>query len=158
MAKIKIPETVLDDDHADFDATISKQADKARRISDIEHSYDGVYSYYTITNSKLPFNLAQYIVSKGGDVLEWPLFIEISDKGDVVPSVLPNSTYLDDDEVEQSHTWNTWIKSTSTFYEADGRTFIGTNANDGTDLDFSNLITLVDDLVFPQNLPAQEEE
>jgi hypothetical protein len=111
---------------------------------------DKEYVIYTADNNKLPLQVADLISSKGVIIKELPLFIEIENKDD-------NNAFGILDEEQNVLTWLQWKLSNHTFYEADNRIFIGTNAHTGEDMDWADLLTVRDSLVLPQDLPAITE-
>lgn len=52
----------------------------------------------------------QLIASKGGETFDRPAWVVIpsANMGDDVPAYIPHSTYTDEFEVEQNHTWTTY--------------------------------------------------
>lgn len=57
----------------------------------------------------------------GGDLEGLPLWYEVADLDAEVPASLPNRTYLDSDEAEQVHTWNTYYAGQWSPVEHDGK-------------------------------------
>ena len=105
-----------------------------------EPSADRVTVTYRIDNDKLPLEIADLITSKGCEITNFPLFIEIDSKES--PSLI------------EGLNWIEWAGANDTFYEGDGRIFIGTNANTGEDMDWNDLQAVRSKLVRPEDLPT----
>lgn len=110
----------------------------------------GLNVNYEFDGKLLPLAVAKQIKDVAVSIKNYPLFIEIADKDDVVPEGVFGSTN-DDGE---SHTWSTWKKPNHNFLEIDGRIFIGTNAHTHEDLDFEYLVDVLDELVHPTEIQA----
>lgn len=151
MANIIIPQVAIDSNQTLAGLAINAVTKGAK----VQADNDNVV--YGVSDDKLPMSAAQLVVSVGGDVTDWALWFEIQNKTNEVPSDLPNATYTDEENVEIAHTWETWKKSNHTFYEADDRILIGTNANSGTHLNFSEIISQIDNLVLAKDLPKVNE-
>lgn len=106
---------------------------------------DRTYVIYTADNDKLPLNVADLISSKGVLIKEFPLFIEIENKTDNCPFL-------------ESGTWEDWKLDNHTFYQADDRIFIGTNAGSNSDMDFADLTPVRSQLKLPSELPVNNLE
>jgi len=112
---------------------------------------------YNIENEFFTLDYAKLVVSKGGEVQNFPLFIEIDAESDEVDSGLIGSTITDEEEVVTSNTWSTWMLPNHSVLERAGRLFVGTNAHTGSDLPFSELLSISDKLILPSDLPEEEE-
>lgn len=99
---------------------------------------------YRIDNDKLPLQIADLITSKGCEITEFPLFIEITSKTDACPFI--------------EGTWEDWKLSNHEFYMADGRIFVGTNAHTNEDMDWADLAPVRSQLVLPTDLPVNNIE
>lgn len=108
---------------------------------------DKEYVIYTADNDKVPLNVANIISSKGVLIKEFPLFIEITSKTD-------NNAFSVLDENGQVMSWEDWKLDNHTFYEADGRIFIGTNAHTNEDMDWAELAVVRSSLRLPSELPV----
>lgn len=102
---------------------------------------------YRIDNDKLPLQVADLITSKGCEITEFPLFIEIENKED-------DNAFSVLDGNGQVMSWEDWKLSNHTFYEADGRIFVGTNAHTNEDMDWADLQVVRNQLVLSQDLPS----
>jgi hypothetical protein len=112
---------------------------------DPEPEIDRTHIDYEIDNDKLPLEVADLITSKGCEITQFPLFIEIDDSSDDCPFL-------------ETGTWEDWKLDNHTFYVANGRTFIGTNAHTNEDMDWNDLTPVRSQLVLPQDLPVNESE
>jgi len=142
--KIKIPYNKINPLSPEKDETLVSLAIGTLALGvQPEPSEDREFVTYKIDNDKLPLNIADLIVSKGCEITEFPLFIEIENK--------------EDPSLEEGMNWIEWMGEADTFYEADGRIFIGTNAFEGKDLSWSELAPVRSQLVLPQDLPKITE-
>lgn len=75
----------------------------------------------------------------GGEVTGLPVWFEVANANlnDEVPIGLPGSTYVDEENVEHTHTWSTYPDSNHPPQEYAGKTYIGGNARVGRELDAS---------------------
>lgn len=112
-----------------------------------EPTEDRTYVVYSADNDKLPLSVADLISSKGVLIKGFPLFIEIDSKD-------TNNAFGIQDESGSIQTWEDWKLDNHTFYEADGRIFIGTNAHTNEDMDWADLQVVRSQLVLPQDLPV----
>ena len=152
MAKVIIPQVAIDSNQTLAGLAINAVTKGAT----VKAEGDNVV--YGITNEKLPMDAAQLVVSVGGDVLDWELFIEIASEDDAVPEGFIGETYEDENGNVQNNTWSTWLKSNNTVYEADGRKFVSTRGHTGKDLPLSELIVVSDSLVILKDLPKNISE
>lgn len=106
---------------------------------------------YSADNDKLPLQIADLISSKGVIIEEFPLFIEINSKED-------DNAFGDTDGDGNILSWEEWKLENHTFYEADGRIFIGTNAHTNEDMNWEDLSVVRNSLVLPQDLPVSITE
>lgn len=128
--------------HADFDQTLSVLATSIVNGLGVLPECNGIETAYTVPNQFLTLETADLLHSKGVQIKGFPLFIEIASKTDDCPFI--------------DGTWEDWKLDNHTFYEVDGRIFIGTNAHTNDDMDWADLQILRDKLVLPSNLPLIE--
>lgn len=100
------------------------------------------YVQYSADDDKIPLAMLDILASKDVIITNLPLFIEIQSKED--ESIVPGLNWIE------------WAAENDTFYEADGRIFIGTNAHTGEDMDWADLQSVRDRLVLPKDLPVIE--
>lgn len=151
MTKITIPMSVLDTD------TNVQTLAMSALMKGATASYKDEDVIYPIESKFLDLNTVKYLASVGAKVENYRLFIEISSKTDLVPSGLIGATTLNEEDVEIPNTWEDWKRYNHTFYEADGRIFIGANAHTSSDLRVDELTSVIDQLVRPQDLPQKED-
>jgi hypothetical protein len=141
--KIKIPyekiNPVSPDDVRDDELIALALGTMALGVNPIPDE-DRSHIEYDIDNDKLPLEIADLITSKGCEITQFPLFIEIDDSSDDCPFL-------------ESGTWEDWKLDNHEFYVANGRTFIETNAHTGEYMDWNDLTPVRDQLVLPQDLP-----
>lgn len=95
--------------------------------------------------------MADLVASKGVIIKGFPLFIEIEDKE-------ADNAFGVQDEEGNTLSWEEWKLSNHTFYEADDRIFIGTNAHTNEDMDWADLAPVRSQLVTGDSLPKSEVE
>ena len=116
-----------------------------------EPTSDRQYVIYSADNDKLPLDVADLIHSKGVLIKNFPLWIEIENIND-------SNAFGVLGEDEEPLTWAEWKKDNHTFYEADNRIFIGTNAHTDEDMDFADLQGVRELLVRAEELPVNNQE
>lgn len=146
MTIITIPMSVLDSN------TQIQQLAMSALIKGAKPTYRGDDVLYPIESRYLPLDYAKLCLSVGAIVDQYPLFIEV-DPDALVPNGIPNNRITDENGDEVQLTWDTWRNSNHEFLVRDGRTFLGTNANSNRDLPLSDLISVLDKLVHPNDLP-----
>ena len=112
---------------------------------------------YNVTNSSLNLSTALSIVSGGGEVYNYPVFIKIVNSSDLVPEGIIGRTYEDDEGNEAIHTWETWIKSNDSIIEREGQLYVYSSSYNGTPLPISELNSLSSDLIKEEDLPKLED-
>jgi hypothetical protein len=141
--KIKVPYNKLNKLSADFSEFLADLADTADRLgADLEADSAREFVETNIDDDKLPLAIADLLIAEGCVIENFPLFIEIESKTANCPFI--------------EGTWEDWKAENHTFYEADGRIFIGTNAHNGEDMNFTDLTSVRANLVLPQDLPINE--
>ena len=125
--------------HADFDTTLSALATSIVNGLGVLPECNGVETSYTVPNQFLTLDTADLLYSKGVEIKQFPLFIEIESTDDNCPFI--------------EGTWEDWKLDNHTFMERDGRIFIGTNAHTNEDMDWADLQTIRPQLVTPAELP-----
>jgi hypothetical protein len=132
--------------HPDYDADLSGLAGAIVTGIGVLPECDGTNTSYEVPNQFLSLPVADMLHAKGVEIKGFPLFIEIDDKED-------DNAFGIEDEESNVLTWEEWKLSNHTFYEADGRIFIGTNAHTNEDIDFADLQIVRESLVTAQELP-----
>ena len=102
---------------------------------------------YGVSNKNVGVENAKYVVSKGGDVKEYPLWIEINSPEDNVTTGLIGATVTDEDDVTTNVTWGEWLKPNNYIIEREGQKYVATSAHTGVALDMSQLVPVFDSLV-----------
>lgn len=146
MIKITIPMTLLDSD------TQLQQLAISAVIKGAKPTYDGDNANYPIVPRFMPLDYAKLLVSKGCTVEHMPLFIEVDPSAEV-PAGLIGAT----DEEGNPVTWENWLDERHEVLTRDGRTFVGTNGHNGTDLPLGELVPVFDQLIRPADLPPADE-
>lgn len=147
-ATIKIPEVLLSPFKGQQNSTLFGLATTAKVYGAESYTTtEADHVVYYVRPSLIPFNVVQLVVSTGGEVENYPMFIKIIDPEDLTPVGLKDSKKEDDSQ----KSWNEWKQPNHTFSEADddGFVYLGTNANSGEDLKGSELVVLFDDLIEP---------
>lgn len=147
MAKITIPQVALDSNQQLETLAINA----VTKGSSVKASGDNVI--YGVSSSKLPIQAALLVHSVGGKVEEFEVYIEIANKDDNVPTGMKGAT--DDDGNTLS--WEEWLPSNFTFYEADERIFVPAWAHSPTK-SLGDVLAVSDDLVSLGDLPVNSEE
>ncbi len=158
MATLKVNEQKLD--HTTGDEQLKALAEDAGRKC-ATRWYDEPLCCYLVNDSKLELDNAKYVVSKGGDVEDFALLIEIADENDLVPLGVTGALKTDEEGIEQQVTWLQWLAPNCFIVERDSRKFIGTqccHAYPQGHLPMSGLVTVFDNLVKASDLPAAPEE
>ncbi len=149
MAKITVPHALLDAS-AEIRNDASLALAKGATCKSLGNS-----ALYTVDNNKLELEKAKQLVSAGCPVTDYPLFIEVYDKEDLVPEGVPGFEYREPEGEDMiRHTWSTWLSPNHRFLERDGRLFAGSNGHSGTDLPLDDLQPVFDSLIHPKDLPA----
>jgi len=113
---------------------------------------EGPNVHYYVGADKLILDVAKFIVSVGGEVSNYPLWIEVDTTTEVTVGI-KNRTSIDENEVETVKTWAEW----RTPHVVGDRAFI--EMSDGQDyLKMSELIPVLDLLVKPEDLPEATGE
>lgn len=112
---------------------------------------------YEIFDEFLGVSTAEHVVSKSGEVTDYPLFIEIASGDDLVPIGVTGDMGVDEEGVEFNRTWSQWLAPHSYITERDGRKFVGTSScveyPQGY-LPMSGLVPVFGSLLKPSELPA----
>jgi len=145
MAKITLAQATMDTD-AQVQALAMNALMKGAQATPDE---DNVV--YTVGDTKLSLDVAKFVVSVGGDVSEFPLFIEVVPT-DSVPEGIPERTVTAEDGTVTVKTWEEW----SPIDTRDGRTFVEAD-NGQTRLKMSELVPVFDSLVRAIDLPNNPE-
>lgn len=133
MITVKIPLQALFTDPVLIDT-----AQKALLVSNIEKWTDGQYVYWENINA---YNPATYmlltnevltaVVNSGGELEGVPLWFHVPaiNVNDVVPDVLPNASFVDDQGNTIQRTWTQWHDATHEIVTLpDGSILVPTNA------------------------------
>jgi len=147
-AIIKIPEILLSPFKGQQNSTLFNLAITAKVYgADNYTTNEADHVVYYVRPSLLPFDVVQLVVSTGGEVENYPMFIKIADPDGLTPVGLKNSKKED----ESQKTWNEWKQDNYNFSnpDEDGFVYLGTNANNGEDLKGSEMMILSDDLILP---------
>lgn len=157
MAIVKIHETKLDS--LSGDAVLKELSEDAGRKC-VDRWFEDPNCVYRIYDSKLELDVAKYIMSHGGEVDKFALYIEIQDESDLVPLGVLGAMSQDGEDVQLS--WSQWTRHNCEILIRDGRKFIGTQCcyiyppKDGH-LPMSELVPVFDDLVKIEDVPVTEE-
>lgn len=139
--KLKVPYEKLNMLSPEFNQTLADLADTADRLgADGEADADRSHVEFAVDNDKLPLNIADMLNANDVIIENFPLFIE------VVPT--DSCPFLEDG------TWEDWKLPNHTFYESDGRIFVGTNAHTNEDMLYSELSVVRESLVLGSELPV----
>lgn len=130
--------------HADFDQTLSGLATSIVNGLGVLPKVSGGTTSYEVPNEMITLATADMLHAKGVEIKQFPLFIEIESTDDDCPFI--------------DGTWEEWKRPNHTFYEVDGRIFIGTNAHTNEDMDFADLQGVRELLVTASELPKNNEE
>lgn len=147
-ATIKIPEVLLSPFKGQQNSTLFGLATTAKVYGAESYTTNEAdHVVYSVRPSLIPFDVVQLVVSTGGEVENYPMFIKIADPDGLTPVGLKDSKKEDGSQ----KTWNEWKKVNYTFSEADddGFVYLGTNANSGEDLKGSEMVVIFDDLIEP---------
>ena len=125
-------------------------------MAGVKPDRDGTNITYDIEEEFFTLDHAKLIVSKGGEVSSFPLFIEIDDVTSAVDVSLPDSTFTNEDGEEVVNTWSSWMLFNHSVLERGGRFFVETDSHTGSDLPFSQLLGVVDSLILPSDLPQED--
>jgi hypothetical protein len=158
MIKIYIPDSWLDIEHSDFKADLAQHAFLAELRTAVKIVKDDIIEYSNIRADKLSLAFAKELHAMGVIIKGLPLWIEIESEDDAVPEGVLGSTYLDENENVQSHTWESWKKSNHTFMHLGDRIFIGSNAHTDEYLELNDLEDVLDDLLSVADIRALQTE
>jgi hypothetical protein len=149
MAKIILPQSALDSVPELYELALRAMSKGAK------NEVKGDYVIYNVTNEKLELNIAKFILSKGGIVDKYPLFIRCN-ADELCPEGLILSEKFDEEGVSLGQkTWAEWKGSNHTFTElSDGSTVIGTNAANNEDLSLGSLAPVFDLLMTGKEVQA----
>ena len=154
MAIIKVNESSLD--YATGDDNLKVLAEDAGRKC-ATRWFEDPLCCYDINDSKLSIENAKYIVSAGGDVEDYQLFIEIESLEELVPISLIGSTQKNEDDEDVQVTWSQWLAPNCSPTQRAGRLFIGTQCcgiyTQGC-LPMSLLTPVLDKLLKIEDLPS----
>lgn len=140
MIKITIKDELLDTGSPNFNQTLALDAFLAELRTATKTVVGDSIEYTGIAAEKLTLAKAQTLNSVNGITIEgFPTFIEIASEEAEVPVGVFGRTYLDEEEVEQVHTWNTWKLSNHTFMQLGDRLFLGSNAHTNEYLSLNQL-------------------
>ena len=156
MVKVKVGIELLDKDTGD--QGLRDLADDANRKKG--HGFtDGVTTTFEVFQQLMGVSIGQYIVSKGGDVVDFALMIEIASGDDLVPIGVTGAMGTDEEGVEYNCTWLQWLAPSSHITERDGRKFINTAScidyPQGY-LPMSGLVPVFAQLIKPADIPVVE--
>lgn len=149
--KIKTSTNKLNPLHADFDTTLSGLATSIVNGLGVLPVVSGGYTEYEVPNELITLDTADMLHSKGVEITGLPLWIEIDHIND-------SNAFGVVGEDEEPLSWAEWKLDNHTFYEADGRIFIGTNAHTNEDMDFADLQGVRELLVTASELPVNVEQ
>jgi len=138
----------LMDSNTEAQALATNAAIKGARI---EAEGDNVI--YFVRPEKLLLPVAKFIDSIGGEIENYPLWIEIDDASVEVPVGIKNRMLVAEDETETVKTWTEWrtplVINDRIFIEmSDGRNY----------LKMSELTPVLSIIIKPADLPQQIEE
>jgi hypothetical protein len=142
--KITTQTTKLNPLHPDFDTQLSSLAGSIVTGLGVLPTVSGDKTCYEIPANFLTLELADMLHSKGVEIKGFPLWIEIESIQDACPFI-------------EKGTWEDWKLDNHTFYEADGRIFIGSNAHTNEDMDWADLQVVREDLHTADMLPVKEQ-
>lgn len=146
--KIIASTTKLNPLHPDFDQTLSALATSIVNGLGVLPVSNGEVTAYEVPNQFLTLDTADMVHAKGVEIHCFPLWIEIEDKED-------DNAFGVEGEEGNVLSWEEWKLDNHTFYEADGRIFIGTNAHTNEDMDWADLQVVRADLVTASELPTE---
>ena len=147
MTKVKIPYNKIKVGHPDYSETVAwlaALAVEAGGKAETKKEWDDYCVYYTITHTELLDKAtAQFAVSEWGEVLDYPVWIEVGDLDDDTPAGLVNSEGFDMDwNSTGQKTWSEWMWSNYTAQEKDSKFYVPSNSWTGRDLPLSDLMAL----------------
>lgn len=151
MANIKVNQDILDTEN-----TLFSEAQKAI-VKGANTTIEGDNVIYQVRSEKLDIPTAKYVVSKGGDILDFPLFIEVN-LTDNVPTGFVGSTFKDEDGNDVVNTWSSWLAPNNTPLVTGGRTFVATNGHTSTNLNMSELVPVFDKLVHVNEIKSLQDQ
>jgi len=157
MVKVKVGIELLDKDTGD--QGLKDLADDANRKKGNGWT-DGVTTTFEVFQNLMKIDIGQYVVSKGGDVVDFALCIEVASGEDLVPSGMIGAKGLDEEGVEYARTWNQWLAPNCIIIERDGRKFINNAScvdHPQGRLPMSELVPVFAQLIKPSDLPVDVE-
>lgn len=134
-------------DHATGDSDLKALAEDALRKGATSGVTDDGNTLYQIFAKYMDVNTAQFVVTKGGDVTDFPLFIEVGNKEDIVPEAM----------IGGGVSWEEWLRPNHSFIERDDRLFVGSDAHTGYPLNVSELQPVFGKLFKGSDLPIVED-
>ena len=157
MANLKIKTNLISKIRPEYDPQIGAMAEAINAVEEIKRkrSDDKEYvTYYNVDDTDLSIDIAKLIVSKGGDVENFPIFIDTS--------IDCPFSFTDEEDNTVDHTWETWKNNNHTFLElADGKTYIQSSANTNEWMKASELVGILDSCIdintVKQLQPVSEE-
>jgi hypothetical protein len=157
MVKVKVGIELLDKDTGD--QGLKDLADDANRKKGNGWT-DGSITTFEVFQNLMKVDVGQYVVSKGGDVVDFKLCIEIGSGEDLVPSDLIGAKYTTEEGVEVVRTWNEWLKPNCIIVDIDGRKFLNTASciDYSGYLPMSELVPVFSQLIKPSDMPRLESE
>jgi len=104
-----------------LDEPIRSWFDWAKGQRSVEAWTDDGVSHLTVDSEDCAMSTLQYVLSRGGDVRDAPVFIKMSTAtyAAAVPDGISNRTYTDDADVEQTRNWDKWKDSNHNHMDAD---------------------------------------
>lgn len=157
MVKVKVGIELLDKDTGD--QGLKDLADDANRKKGNGWT-DGMITTFEVFQNLMKIDVGQYVVSKGGDVVDFKLCIEVASGEDFVPSDLIGSTYTTEEGVDVVRTWNEWLAPNCYIVEVGGRKFLNTASciDYNGYLPMSELVPVFAQLIKPSDMPKEESE
>jgi len=147
---VTIPDSVITLGTNDFNQNLYSLKENAEFRGADKFPKGDVVEYH-ITPSKLPIDALMLVVSNGGEVENFPVFIEIESPETLVPEAMPYPTKVDEDGVESRKTWQEWLIPNCYILELDGKFYVE-SGHCGRLLKGSELIPVFDSLVHPNRI------
>lgn len=149
MAKVKVKIDIdkLDSTNGSYNENLKNLCVQAV-ISGAKTESDTDFVTYTIDSKNLPMALAKTIIAIGADEVKgFPFFIKVN-PSDSVPSSLPESTFIDEENVVQAKTWTQWKLAHFEFHTlSDGNTYIAGEAYSTKEVILNNFSAVFDDCI-----------
>jgi hypothetical protein len=94
----------------------------------VEETENGFTTYTKIKNNDttynvLTFNTCAYILSLGGEIKNYQVYIEIN-PNDLVPNGIRNNKITNEEGIETQLTWSEWIHPSNTYTTFSGKNYI----------------------------------